>query len=749
MTTIFKRQLSKKRTFVNVKSKRKSTDETITAIAEKLNHKLSLGIDLTNIPFNHTKEMFDILLFIFGKSIRTQNDNLLIRHYLYNFPGLIKTLNLKKNFSDPEEIMNKICLFIQCEPKQKDTIICLNGQFGDRFYLIFEGLVAVLVPIEYKMYLRIEEFIAYLNNLKVNNEFDLIHRSIMSNKKIIPEEYSKIILEYEKMCSLTVNLTKFKSELIDWENYINRLIPKGVKKNSQSLEFTLWKYHYVCDLERGKSFGEIALKDDTKRRTATIITLKDSYFGTLKKDIYQGCIKDALEKIRRSNIECITSSKLFYRYGHDSFEMNFFNFFKLISFDKGSFLFKQGEKRKEIFFIKNGELKVEIFGNCEYLNKIIEDLGGDSFNKKIYDLIQQNYKMYEFNKELRTFSLFFIKNGDVIGMDDYISKNGYYITSVKCSSANVECFSLDLEFFKKLLKERTIRENYYNWIESRKNVMMKRIKDLKENTLFHYYSFVKEKSFDNWRNEKYFITERLPYNVLRNTYSSFPRIIKNKDENLDKENNDNNDNNNLFFISDGNLNKNNTKENLKDNEKNKDKSKDLVKKKSRNRNYSEAFTIDSSNFLSERKKMNMKKIFNNNNVKITLTLDSYNKKQPKLKFGNFPINKKLVPRLKLYNNVIDKLIKEQKKICDDSKRNKIDNSLKKIDILSFDKYIEQNKSERHFLNKPKNLKFTSNYYEYINSEKYIPNSIRLKSKNKKIRYLSDEGISSYNNRKIE
>ena len=147
--------------------------------------------------------------------------------------------------------------------------------------------------------------------------------------------------------------------------------------------------------------------------------------------------------------------------------------------------------------------------------------------------------------------------------------------------------------------------------------------------------------------------------------------------------------------------------------------------------------------------MNMKKIFNNNNVKITLTLDSYNKKQPKLKFGNFPINKKLVPRLKLYNNVIDKLIKEQKKICDDSKRNKIDNSLKKIDILSFDKYIEQNKSERHFLNKPKNLKFTSNYYEYINSEKYFPNSIRLKSKNKKIRYLSDEGISSYNNRKIE
>jgi len=741
MTTIYQRRLSKKRTFVNVKSKRKSTDEIISSLAEKLNLKLSLGINLTDIPFNHTNEMFNILLFIFKKSIRTQNDNLIIRHYLYNFPGLIKTLNLKKNFSDPEEIMNKICLFIQCEPKQKDTIICLNGQFGDKFYLIFEGLVAVLVPIEYKMFLRIEEFIAYLNNLKNNNEFDLIHRSIMSNKKIIPEEYSKIILEYEKICSLTINLTKFKSEIIDWENYINRLIPKGVKKNNQSLEFTLWKYHYVCDLERGKSFGEIALKDDTKRRTATIITLKESYFGTLKKDIYQGCIKDALEKIRRSNIECITSSKLFDNYGHDSFEMNFFNFFKFISFDKGSYLFKQGEKRKEIFFIKNGELKVEIYGNCDYLNKIIEILGGDSFNKKIHDLIQQNYKMYEFNKELKTFSLFFIKNGDVIGMDDYISKDNIYITSVRCSSANVECFSLDLEFFKKLLKERTIRNNYFNWIESRKNVMMKRIKDLKENTLFHYYTFVREKSFDNWRNDKFLISEKIPFNVLRNTFSSFPRIINNKDENIDNENNENKENNDLLYITDRNFNKKNSKENFQDKEKN--------NIKSRNKNYSEAFTIDSSNFLSERKKLNLKKFFNQKDHKMTLNIESFNKKQYKLKFGKFPINKKLVPRLKLYNNVIDKLINEQKKIYENSKKNKLDKSIKNIDILSFDKYIEQNKSERHFLNKPNNIKFRSNYYEYINSEKYFPNSLRLKSKNKKVRYLSDEGISPYSNRKIE
>ena len=51
----------------------------------------------------------------------------------------------------------------------------------------------------------------------------------MSNRKLISDKYSKIILEYEKICSMTVNLTKFKSETIDWKNYIERLIPKGIK----------------------------------------------------------------------------------------------------------------------------------------------------------------------------------------------------------------------------------------------------------------------------------------------------------------------------------------------------------------------------------------------------------------------------------------------------------------------------------------------------------------------------------------
>jgi hypothetical protein len=130
---------------------------------------------------------------------------------------------------------------------------------------------------------------------------------------------------------------------------------------------------------------------------------------------------------------------------------------------------------------------------------------------------------------------------------------------------------------------------------------------------------------------------------------------------------------------------------------------------------------------------------------MTLTIDNTGKQKPKIKFGNYPVNKRLVPRLKLYNDVIDKLICQQKKLC--VKKKNINKILKNFDILSFDKYIEKNKSERKYLHKPNNLKFDSKFYDYMNNEKFMPNSVNNRLKNKiyhKARYLSDEGIMDYN-----
>ena len=54
-------------------------------------------------------------------------------------------------------------------------------------------------------------------------------------------------------------------------------------------------------LEEGEIFGDIALRNTQKQRTASIITINDCVFGTLTQAAYDQCFKGTQEKIRNLN----------------------------------------------------------------------------------------------------------------------------------------------------------------------------------------------------------------------------------------------------------------------------------------------------------------------------------------------------------------------------------------------------------------------------------------------------------------
>ena len=89
----------------------------------------------------------------------------------------------------------------------------------------------------------------------------------------------------------------------------------------------------VCSLQEGASFGDVGLSGEAGKRTATILTLKECYFGTIRKEAYEICIKETQEKMRRQNVENIYSHSIFKGYSHDYFEKNFFNLFNVESFN--------------------------------------------------------------------------------------------------------------------------------------------------------------------------------------------------------------------------------------------------------------------------------------------------------------------------------------------------------------------------------------------------------------------------------
>ena len=134
---------------------------------------------IMRVPPEH---LFSLLLYILQKPIRNESAIIIIRYYLSHFPKLTSALSLKKNLNDPMEILHKLSIFLQGEHYEKNRIICMNGEVGDKFYLIFKGTVSVLVPNPYTEELTAIEYTNHLYNLRRLREIDLLTRTIDSNR---------------------------------------------------------------------------------------------------------------------------------------------------------------------------------------------------------------------------------------------------------------------------------------------------------------------------------------------------------------------------------------------------------------------------------------------------------------------------------------------------------------------------------------------------------------------------------------
>ena len=208
----FQRKYKKKKTYLKGNDTKSVFETKIVKQATILRKKLKLGFSLYEIPLNDYYK--ELLLYIINKDIRNEYDLLIIEHFLTHFPNLIKQLNLNKNINNISEIIHKLSIFINIEKYNKDDIICINGEIGDSFYLIFEGEVSVLVPIEYEAHLTENEFYSYLNNLMNYYEYELALNSINLNFDIIQKNNSKNkLLEYSSLCSNPKNFINPKKNL--------------------------------------------------------------------------------------------------------------------------------------------------------------------------------------------------------------------------------------------------------------------------------------------------------------------------------------------------------------------------------------------------------------------------------------------------------------------------------------------------------------------------------------------------------
>lgn len=572
------RNLSDSKMKMPIKSKKYREEELrMEEIIDNLSNEITKntlnenGEEIYNIKFPKSVNLKEIIKYILEKEVRKKNYIILLRYYLTQFQSLLETINLSNKYYETKEIVNKIAMYIKREEIKKDKVIFYNGQIGKTFYIILEGEVSVLIPNEFNVEITPVKYLNYLKYLYNLNEYELLKLSYESNKKIINEvdyEFADILKNFDYCLDKCLSLN-YKMEEISVESYINRFLffdsdrifnksesennkkssnyefnnfeisNSFINKNNKKINdlpfinrkyrFTLWKYAEVIKLGEGKCFGEIALQRERNKRTATVITLTDCLLGILQKDEYQSFMKKVMEKTRRNNIERLLNTKLFYGLNYHTFDTKLYNYFIFTKERKGDFMFKRGDKRTTLYYIKKGEIQLEINATCKQLDDIIMLIGGNPENRALNNLIKTNEKLMEFINIPKKFNISIYSQGDIIGTDEIIYLNSnklnieqLYTNLIDLSNisnsfsynefensflfngiymTNCDIFKVDLHFLKNMINDnRLIKDNYEKMTRNKRERLIERLLTIKTNTILQYYNLINHKKNINYLN---------------------------------------------------------------------------------------------------------------------------------------------------------------------------------------------------------------------------------------------------------
>ena len=244
--------------------------------------------------------------------------------------------------------------------------------------------------------------------------------------------------------------------------------------HEENIKFKVFTYYKINQLFDGHIFGELALSDPNNKRSATIITKEDCYFGTLVKQVYDLSLRAAQEKLRLRNILFFTRGPIFKGINNNIFLNKFFYTFSKNTYRKGDIIFKKGEERKSIIFIIKGELELSRNMSLYEITKIINLLGG-ILDDKYLTFLLNNY--FQFNKyyyqHKQNVKLCILKDKEIVGLED-ITIDNINIYDCKCVSTDkTELYKIDYNTFKEAQKYNKIRDNIIDFVNNKRNLFIK------------------------------------------------------------------------------------------------------------------------------------------------------------------------------------------------------------------------------------------------------------------------------------
>lgn len=202
---------------------------------------------------------------------------------------------------------------INYELHPKDHYVVKFGDFGTKFYILIKGSVGVRIPSLVEKSFTLRELLQYLVE---NREWIIINDRLQQLLIIIEDFFPELVksdyhgelslnydlatrvLNGEIILASQANCKNFFPQFNDMRKY------KGSKENTRDFKFNMMIQ--VDTFKPGKSFGELALLNNTKR-SATIVALEDSHFGVVEKEHFDSVVGKILQKKFAKKVEFLSA----------------------------------------------------------------------------------------------------------------------------------------------------------------------------------------------------------------------------------------------------------------------------------------------------------------------------------------------------------------------------------------------------------------------------------------------------------
>ena len=358
-----------------------------------------------------------------------------------------------------ESILNGIVSSLEYKIYSKDHVLLNYNEPVTKLYFIFTGKLNV-----YKISIE-----------KANNNLEKISKENHYKKDEFLQYFDVYIKKYLKAINIeNIFVSNYKS--LYNENQGENEKTKN-KKNFESLYKNIVNNNLELDytLGEGNIFGEEFLYNNMPFSNCVLTCGTECILGELNRENYDKIYK-RYNKIERSFITIfLVNLKLF------NSNRNFFMKLQqcLIKkyYSKNEVIFKQGEKFRAFYLIRNGKvnlsLKINRTINCELEPEIIM---GKLFKERFTS--NKTYITRGKYTETVDYNLITLQSEEFIGDIEYLEKNGDYLYTAQCMEDTI-LFEIDIELFEHFIgNNKNTKENlkgFYSKIEEKMDILQDRI----------------------------------------------------------------------------------------------------------------------------------------------------------------------------------------------------------------------------------------------------------------------------------